>query len=107
MDVARFAEDNPTGEATNPAYRFAWRYRDWIIEAVNRDVPYLCSCQLRAWDYSDYSKKLAVVVWVAPQLARNPFVRTGARSAVIMAGDCLFGVAPCADQFSLPLQMAA
>jgi hypothetical protein len=40
MDVARFAEDNPTGEATNPAYRFAWRYRDWIIEAVNRDVPY-------------------------------------------------------------------
>jgi hypothetical protein len=40
MDVARFGEDNPTGEATNPAYRFAWRYRDWIIEAVNNDVPY-------------------------------------------------------------------
>ncbi len=40
MDVARFGEDNPTGEATNPAYRFAWRYRDWIIEAVNQDVPY-------------------------------------------------------------------
>jgi len=40
MDVARFGEDNPTGEATNPAYPFAWRYRDWIIEAVNRDIPY-------------------------------------------------------------------
>lgn len=40
MDVARFGEDNPTGEATNPAYPFAWRYRDWIIEAINRDVPY-------------------------------------------------------------------
>jgi hypothetical protein len=40
MDVARFGEDNPTGEATNPAYPFAWRYRDWIIEAVNQDVPY-------------------------------------------------------------------
>ncbi|MEJ7606711.1 MAG: DUF1549 domain-containing protein [Bryobacteraceae bacterium] len=40
MDVARFGEDNPTGEATNPAYPFAWRYRDWIIEAVNKDVPY-------------------------------------------------------------------
>jgi hypothetical protein len=40
MDVARFGEDNPTGEATNPGYRFAWRYRDWIIEALNQDVPY-------------------------------------------------------------------
>jgi len=40
MDVARFAEDNPTSEATNPAYPFAWRYRDWIIEAINKDVPY-------------------------------------------------------------------
>jgi len=40
MDVARFGEDNPTGEATNPAYPYAWRYRDWIIEAINKDVPY-------------------------------------------------------------------
>jgi hypothetical protein len=40
MDLARFGEDNPTSEATNPAYPFAWRYRDWIIDAINRDVPY-------------------------------------------------------------------
>ncbi|MDQ6707092.1 MAG: DUF1549 domain-containing protein, partial [Acidobacteriota bacterium] len=40
MDVARFGEDNPTSEATNPPYPYAWRYRDWIIEAVNKDVPY-------------------------------------------------------------------
>ena len=40
MDVARYAEDNPTSEATNPGYPFAWRYRDWIVEAVNADVPY-------------------------------------------------------------------
>ncbi|HTV17737.1 MAG TPA: PSD1 and planctomycete cytochrome C domain-containing protein [Polyangiaceae bacterium] len=40
MDVARFGEDNPTAEATNPAYPFAWRYRDWIIQALNADVPY-------------------------------------------------------------------
>jgi len=40
MDVARFGEDNPTAEATNPPYPFAWRYRDWIIEAINHDVPY-------------------------------------------------------------------
>ena len=40
LDVVRFGEDNPTSEATNPPYRFAWRYRDWVIEAMNRDVPY-------------------------------------------------------------------
>jgi hypothetical protein len=40
MDVARFAEDNPTGEATNPGYPVAWRYRDWIIDAINADMPY-------------------------------------------------------------------
>jgi hypothetical protein len=40
MDVARYAEDNPTSEATNPGYPFAWRYRDWIVEAVNADMPY-------------------------------------------------------------------
>lgn len=40
LDVARFAEDNPTSEATNPPYPYAWRYRDWVIEAINRDEPY-------------------------------------------------------------------
>ena len=40
LDVARFAEDNSTSEATNPPYPFAWRYRDWVIEAINKDLPY-------------------------------------------------------------------
>ena len=40
MDVVRYAEDNPTSEATNPPYPFAWRYRDWIVEAINADMPY-------------------------------------------------------------------
>jgi hypothetical protein len=40
LDVARYAEDNPTSEATNPPYPFAWRYRDWVIEAFNKDVPF-------------------------------------------------------------------
>ena len=40
MDVARYAEDNPSSEATNPPYPYAWRYRDWIIEALNADMPY-------------------------------------------------------------------
>ncbi len=40
LDVARFGEDNPTSEATNPGYPLAFRYRDWVIEALNKDVPY-------------------------------------------------------------------
>ena len=40
LDVARYGEDNATSEATNPSYPFAWRYRDWVIEALNADVPY-------------------------------------------------------------------
>jgi hypothetical protein len=40
MDVARYADDNPSSEATNPPYPYAWRYRDWIIEALNADMPY-------------------------------------------------------------------
>jgi hypothetical protein len=40
LDVARYGEDNPTSEATNPPYPYAWRYRDWVIQAINKDVPY-------------------------------------------------------------------
>jgi hypothetical protein len=40
LDVARFAEDNPTSEATNGPYPYAWRYRDWVVEATNKDLPY-------------------------------------------------------------------
>jgi hypothetical protein len=40
LDVARYAEDNPTGEATCKPPRFPYRYRDWVIGALCDDLPY-------------------------------------------------------------------
>ena len=59
LDVARYAEDNPTSEATNPPYPFAWRYRDWVIEAVSHDMPYdrFVKLQLAADQISGVSRQ--------------------------------------------------
>jgi hypothetical protein len=40
LDVARYAEDNPTNETTCKAPRFPYRYRDWVVRALNDDLPY-------------------------------------------------------------------
>ncbi len=39
LDVARFGEDDFSGTAAK-RYPNAWRYRDWVIDAMNRDLPY-------------------------------------------------------------------
>lgn len=38
LDVARFAESN--GRESNLAFPHAWRYRDYVIDAVSADVPF-------------------------------------------------------------------
>ncbi len=38
LDVARYAESN--GKETNLPYPHAWRYRDYVIDAFNKDKPY-------------------------------------------------------------------
>ena len=40
LDVARYAEDQSTGESTCQPPRFPFRYRDWVIAALNADLPY-------------------------------------------------------------------
>jgi hypothetical protein len=39
LDVARYGEDDFSGTAVQP-YPNAWRYRDWVIAATNRNLPY-------------------------------------------------------------------
>jgi Protein of unknown function (DUF1553)/Protein of unknown function (DUF1549)/Planctomycete cytochrome C len=39
LDVARYAENGDTG-GNRQAYPYAWRYRDWVIESLNNDLPY-------------------------------------------------------------------
>jgi hypothetical protein len=38
LDVARYADS--TGNDEDHRYPYAWRYRDYVIEAFNRDLPY-------------------------------------------------------------------
>ena len=38
LDVARYGET--TGRTRNAPFPFAWRYRDWVIDAFNKDLPY-------------------------------------------------------------------
>lgn len=39
LDVARYGEDDFSGTQVQP-YANAWRYRDWVVAAVNRNEPY-------------------------------------------------------------------
>ncbi len=38
LDLARYADSN--GRAQNIFFQFAWHYRDYVIDAFNRDLPY-------------------------------------------------------------------
>jgi hypothetical protein len=41
LDVARYGESNGNdGLGRNPTFPHAWRYRDYVIDAFNNDVPY-------------------------------------------------------------------
>lgn len=39
QDIVRYGDDQPYAFAQKPL-SYAWRYRDWIIDALNKDLPY-------------------------------------------------------------------
>lgn len=39
LDTARYGEDDFSGTKVIP-YANAWRYRDWVVQALNQDMPY-------------------------------------------------------------------
>lgn len=81
LDVARYAESS--GKDVNLPYPFAWRYRDWVIEAMNTDMPYnefirqqIAGDLLPYKDVVDQSKKIVATGFLAigskPHNERNP-----------------------------------
>ena len=40
LDVARYAESS--GYTRNMTYPLAWKYRNWVVEAFNQDLPFDC-----------------------------------------------------------------
>ncbi|MEK0446836.1 MAG: hypothetical protein RLZZ399_2157, partial [Verrucomicrobiota bacterium] len=43
LDIARYADttgDRPNGRRRPPLYAHAWTYRDYVIQAFNKDLPY-------------------------------------------------------------------
>ena len=82
LDVARYGEEDTLGEFPVP-YENAWRYRDWVVDAFNQDLPY----------------KLFVQAQIAGDLLAN-------RSDLI-PGLGLFGMGPWQYGNSIPAEARA
>lgn len=70
LDIARYGESS--GKDVNIPYPFAWRYRDWVIDAMNRDLPYdefirqqIAGDLLPYKDVVDQSKKIVATGFLA------------------------------------------
>jgi hypothetical protein len=65
LDIVRYGEDNPTNESTCKAPRFPYRYRDWVVQALNDDLPY------------DEFLRRQLAADLMPGLARRELAATG------------------------------
>jgi len=65
LDVARYGEGNAHTGGGGKAYPNAYRYRDWVIRALNEDLPY------------DRFVKLQLAADVMPKVDRQDFAALG------------------------------
>lgn len=70
LDVARYGESS--GKEVNVLYPHAWRYRDYVIDAFNRDKPYdqflkeqIAGDLLRSKDKRDQAEKIVATGFLA------------------------------------------
>ncbi|MFN0170227.1 MAG: DUF1553 domain-containing protein [Bryobacteraceae bacterium] len=77
LDLAGYADTEGFGDADEPRM-FAWRYRDYVIRAFNRDKPYdeFLVEQLAGDELFDYRKAAKVDQEVVDRLAATGFLRT-------------------------------
>jgi hypothetical protein len=80
LDVARFGEDDFTGTQPRP-YPNAWRYRDWVIEQFNRDLPYdkFIKAQIGRLIEGSFSDWWIGIIWIGALVLRNYSTAAGAR----------------------------
>jgi Protein of unknown function (DUF1553)/Protein of unknown function (DUF1549)/Planctomycete cytochrome C len=85
LDVARYGEDDPRG-LSQEKYPNAFRYRDWVIQAFNKDMPY----------------DLFVKAQIAGDLLGGEKEREE-----LLAGTGFFGLGPWYYDITVPLQARA
>jgi mono/diheme cytochrome c family protein len=119
LDVARYADTKGYVFTADPAYPFSYTYRDWLVRALNEDLPYdrFIEFQLAA-DLSPHSNKpqdLAALGYltVGSRFMNNPQDQLDDRIDVVSRGflgmtvscarchDHKFDPIPTADYYSL------
>lgn len=87
LDTARYAETN--GKSMNLVWPHAWRYRDYVVDALNRDLPYdqflreqLAGDLLPAVDEADRAAKMTATGFLA--LGAKTYEEGGAREKFLL-----------------------
>ncbi len=77
LDIAGYA-DSDGYLAADRLRPEAWRYRDWVIRAINHDLPYdqFVTHQLAGDELTDWRRAEELTPEVAQQLAATGFLRT-------------------------------
>ncbi|MCA9069544.1 MAG: DUF1549 domain-containing protein, partial [Planctomycetaceae bacterium] len=92
LDVARYADTREWQAQTDVRYPFAYTYRDWVIQALNRDLPYdeFVKLQIAADFYTtepDHPDLAAMgFLTVGRRFRNNPIEQTNDRIDAITRG---------------------